>query len=283
MRNKIKRSKLPNFIAVGPQRTATTWIYECIRQHPDVCMPDGVKETMFFDKHYLNGLPWYQAHFRHCSPNKVIGEIAPTYFHSEEARERIHSIIPDCKIICTLREPVSRIFSLYLHMLRYGFTKLPFERALKDCPVLLDSSRYFFHVTRWQEIFGANNVLVLIQDDLKANPQQFIDQFCRFIGVSELKLQELQYAPIGREILSRSYYLARAGRLMAGWLRARRLHRVVNFGTKIGLRWLCLEGGKGVPKLSPEVEARLRIYFEPEIERLEVLLGRDLSQWKNSR
>jgi hypothetical protein len=136
----IDRQRLPRFIAVGPRRTATTWLYTVLAGQ--VGLPRGVKETQFFDRHYDKGLRWYAAHFKHCTPGLTIGEIAPTYFSSSEARQRIRSTLPDCKIVCTLRDPVERLYSLYRLMRQYGWTRLPFESALKDHPEMMDSSRY---------------------------------------------------------------------------------------------------------------------------------------------
>jgi hypothetical protein len=42
-----------------------------------------------------------------------MGEVAPTYFASNEARERLANTIPDAKIVCIFRNPVDRILSLY--------------------------------------------------------------------------------------------------------------------------------------------------------------------------
>jgi len=135
---------LPDFLVVGPQRTATTWLHARLLRH--VVFPKGVKETMFFDRHFKKGLFWYQSHFRHGRSDQPVAEVAPTYFHSAEARERIARTIPHCKIICTLRDPVSRLYSLYHFMRHYGFTRVSFERALKDFPLHDGSSRYAHHV-----------------------------------------------------------------------------------------------------------------------------------------
>jgi hypothetical protein len=90
---------LPSFIAVGPTRTATTWLYQVLKGH--IGLPSGIKETQFFIWNYDLGLTWYRRHFRNCSPHLPVMEIAPTYFDSPEARERVKLHIPECKIICT--------------------------------------------------------------------------------------------------------------------------------------------------------------------------------------
>lgn len=42
-------NKVPDidFVAVGPQRTGTTWPYEILQHHPELYLPDAVKETVF--------------------------------------------------------------------------------------------------------------------------------------------------------------------------------------------------------------------------------------------
>ena len=56
--------RLPDFIAVGPPRTGTTWLDRVLRGH--VGLPAGVKETQFFIWRYSLGIEWYAAHFRDC-------------------------------------------------------------------------------------------------------------------------------------------------------------------------------------------------------------------------
>ena len=49
---------------------------------------------------------------------------------------------------------------------------------------------------------------------------------------------------------------------------------------RLGLWRFCFGGGGPFAPLAPQVEARLRRFFTPEVEALEELLGRDLSAWK---
>src|SRR5207248_4389589 len=114
---------LPQFILVGPKRTATTWLHRVLAEQ--LCFPAGIKETMFFDLHYARGLRWYESHFSHCDSHCIAAESAPSYFHSQPAIERISRHIPECRIICTLRDPVERLYSLYRLMREHGETQLP--------------------------------------------------------------------------------------------------------------------------------------------------------------
>ena len=141
---------------------------------------------MFFDRHFGKGLAWYESHFRHGRSDQPVGEIAPTYFHSAEAREHIARTIPHCKIVCTLRDPVSRLYSLYRFMRQYGFTRASFERALEDFPFMMGSSRYVHHVSEWQRLFPRTTVV--LYEDLREDPQGYLGAVCRFLEIRPMPL-----------------------------------------------------------------------------------------------
>jgi len=275
----LDRRGLPSFIAAGPRRTASTWLHAVLAGH--VGFPAGVKETQFFDRHYHKGLCWYAAHFRHCVPGSTIGEIAPTYFSSSEARHRIRSTLPECKIICTLRDPVDRLYSLYILMRQYGWTHLDFEAALEKHPEMMHSSLFATHVSAWFQLFGRKNVLIMFHEDLKSNPEAYLEQFCSFVGIARPTLLDGRAKVNEGTRAARNYYVAKGAQHAGNWLRSQRLYGVVNFAKRIGLREFVFGNGDRVPKLNPATAAALRRSLLGEIERLEELLGRDLSAWKH--
>src|SRR5258708_18053153 len=176
--------RLPDFIAVGPPRTATTWLDRVLRGH--VGLPFDVKETHFFARNYQLGLRWYEDHFRHCAAELVVGEICAAYFENPQARERIRTHVPGCKIVITLRDPVERLYSYYKLMRHNGQTDASFEEALLRHKKLLASSRYATHLHSWCEAFGRENVLVVLNDDLAANSQAYVNGITAFIGIHQV-------------------------------------------------------------------------------------------------
>ena len=281
--------RLPEFIAVGPPRTGTTWLDRVLIGH--VGLPKGIKETQFFSWYYDYGLDWYQAHFRDCAPDQPIGEIATTYFDSSIARVRIKQDIPQCRIICTLRDPVPRLFSHYRQLRREGFLgNVTLEQAIEshrkwDGPGNMFSvSRYAENVRAWQGKFGVDHVLVVLYDDLDADPQAYLDRITSFIGIPVIdlsksavgggKINEMNEAP-------KSYKLARRARELREWLRQRKVYFI---SERCDPLWnFCFGRGETFPPADPRVEASLRDYFRPEVEALETLLNRDLTRWKQSR
>ena len=276
--------RLPDFIGVGPPRTATTWLHEVLSGH--VGLPEGAKETDFFVWQYSKGLEWYAAHFRDCPPDLPIGEFGPNYFGVAQARERIARDIPSCKIICTLRDPVERTYSHYRKMREGEYFSGSFEECLEKRHNLIGWSKYASHLQAWHRLFGRENVLILIQDDLKSDAQGFLDQFCDFIRIPRFPLSDptVQDKKVNAiPSLPRYPYIARSARVLRDRLQKRGFYRVVNVLKSSALRNFLFSGGPSFEPLRPETDARLREVFRPEVEALEQMLGRDLSAWKAPR
>jgi hypothetical protein len=275
--------RLPDFIGIGPPRTATTWLHEVLTGH--VGLPEGVKETDFFVWQYDKGLEWYAAHFRNCPAERPVGEFSPNYFGGAHTRERIAKDIPGCKIICTLRDPVERTYSHYRKMREGEYFSGSFEECLKKRPNVLEWSKYAYHLQAWRKLFSSENVLVLIQDDLKSNAQDYLDQVCDFIQIP--RIQILNSASQDRMVnavpsLPRNPRIARAARIVRDRLQKHGDYGAVNLLKGTALRNFLFGGGPTFEPLRAETGERLREFFRPDVEALEDMLGRDLSPWKTS-
>jgi len=276
--------RLPDFIGVGPPRTATTWLHEVLSGH--VGLPEGVKESDFFVWQYSKGLEWYAAHFRNCRPDRPIGEFSPNYFAGAHTRERIARDIPGCKIICTLRDPVERTYSHYRKMREGEYFSGTFEECLEKRPGMLNWSKYASQIREWRRLFRAENVLVLIQDDLKSNPQDYLNQVCDFIQIPRIQLansasQDKMVNAIPS--LPRNPRIARLARIVRDRLQKHGYYGAVKLFKGTVLRNFLFGGGPAFEPLRAETDARLREIFRSEVEALEDMLGRDLSAWKIAR
>jgi hypothetical protein len=274
------RRRLPNFIAVGPQRTGTTWLHRVLSGR--VGLPT-VKETDFFSKHFARGLDWYLAFFRKCPSGLPMGEIDPNYFGITLACERIASLIPDCRIVVSLRDPTERAWSSYRIMRRDAWTRVGFEETVAINPVIRESSRYAFHLRHWQSRFGVERVLVALYEDLVADPQSYLDRICSFLEIEPIPVHGTAVAAERVNTVTvapRSRRLAQNTRNARDWLLIRRWHRTIALLERAGVFRLAFGGGEEFGAMDPAIEARLREHFRPEVEALEEMLGRDLSHWK---
>ncbi len=274
---------LPSFFVIGPPRTGTTWLYEILRDR--TLLPAPTKETRFFDTHFHRGMDWYRAHFPSLAADRRIGEIAPTYFASTAASERIARILPQAKVVCIFRNPIERVMSLYKVKCAYGLIPWTFEQAMVRDPEMLESSRYATKLKAWQHALGKDRVLATVYDDLRDQPQAFLDTLVDFIGVPRFELTESQTRSVhGSETMTfpRSYHRTRSASTMADWFKAKRLDRLVAAIRNSPVRKLFLGGGPPFAELPSGVALELHRLFRPETEELETMLNRDLSAWKST-
>lgn len=275
-------ARLPDFLVVGPPRTATTWLDGVLRGH--VGLPASVKETHFFARNYARGIDWYAAHFRQSDPSQKLGEVCAAYFENTLARERIRQHIPHCKIVCTLRDPADRLYSYYKLMRQGGKTELSFEEAVRAHAKMLRFSRYATILREWYDTFGEANVKAVINDDLQADPQSYVDQVTSFIGIEPISCE----APLASrrntiERAPRNTSLARAARRLRSSLGANGFYRTRSMMSRAGLWRFCSGGGDPFPPMQRETRLWLQQQLLAEIEQLEGLLGRDLTSWKSER
>jgi LPS sulfotransferase NodH len=272
---------LPSFIVVGPPRTGTSWLHEILSQYTN--LPNPTKETRFFDKHFQRGLKWYSAHYPDFHADRPTGEIAPTYFASPQARERIAQTVPQAKLIFVFRNSVQRVVSLYRVKRAYGMLPWSFEEALDRDPELIASGKYATHLKEWQKVFPEEQIFPTFYDDLRNDPQSFVDAIGNFIGIPRIVLSKAQLGQVfSSETMTepRSFLATRSATAFADLLKARRLDRVVAVVRNSSLIKLFLGGGPPFPQISEEVLHKLCQVFRPEVDRLEVIVGRDLSAWK---
>jgi hypothetical protein len=212
-----------------------------------------------------------------------IGEVAPTYFASPEARQRIAQLIPQAKVICIFRNPVERILSLYRLKRAYGMIRWSFEEAIVKDPELTQSSKYATNLKAWQNELGHEQVLPTFYDDLRDDPQTYVDSLADFIGIPRFALTKAQLRQVHASKTMthpRNYYWTRSATAIADRFKAWRLHTAVEGIKRTHLIKLFLGGGPGFVDLSREVSVKVWELCRAEVEELEALLHRDLSAWK---
>ena len=271
-----------DFVAVGPFKTGTSWMYEYLTNYQQVALPTKVKETFFFDNKFERGLDWYYSHFNDLEEHKKIGEIAPSYFHSLDAPQRIYELNPECKILITLREPVSRLISFYSHMKQRGRIEpgTSLSEALLDKKILLDTSRYYFHLCRWIEVFGRENVEVIFFEKLKQSPEHFAREILEKLAIEPENISFDLSKKANASQTPVNHNLAKIIYSGVKFLHSTGLHKAVDYGKKLGLRQLITTKKRKQPSLSQDELIHAFNSCQQDILMLESELNFDLSPWK---
>jgi hypothetical protein len=272
---------LPNFIVIGPGKTGTTWLYQCLAAHPDVCLAHHTKETVFFADFYDRGLGWYEKFFEGCTG--ATGEVSNTYFFTPEAPARIQACLPGVKLITFLRNPVDRVLSLYLFRLRNGLVKGSLDEVLAADPSMIEQNFFDEHLARWLALFPREQVFVALFDDLKRDPASLLRNIYDFIGADPDFVPPAASERVLEASAPRNAGMFHVLKRFALWLRRNDFHRVLTWAktNPLVMRMLTkpIEGGDK-PKMSPETRARLMAIYRPHIARTSELIGRDLSGWQ---
>ncbi len=294
---------------VGAPKCGTSAMNHFLGTHPDVFM--ARKEMHFFGKDlalapkfYRRNLETYLAEFENWSGQARAGEASVWYLFSTEAAREIKAFAPDASIIIMLREPAEMLHSLYYQFYYDGNEDLPsFEEALEaeadrragrrigrqaylaQALAYREVVRYSEQVRRYFEVFGRERVLVILYDDFVADVRETCRRTFKFLGVDPAKLPArfdiINSAKSVRMPALRAIMRNSALRTTVLALRPR-LPRVFALFQKAESRLQKLNTRfQKRPRLAPDLAARLRNEFAPEVERLGQLLGRDLSPWSS--
>jgi hypothetical protein len=267
-------------VGIGPQKTGTTWLDMCLREHPQLCFPRGTKETFFLNERFDKGWSWYWRHFKHYLDTQFCAEIGPSYFDVPEVAERLYQHNPECRIIVNLRDPVARSFSLYLHHKSKGRLKSNFLTSIQQMPRIIESSYYRVHLSRWIDMFGREKILIILLEDIVNSHEKVLEQIHKFIGINNISAPQIARERINEAVYTPFPSFARLIDFYASHLRNKQLYSCINLMKKFGLKNIYSRSYKNIPILEPEIRKSLIEKFETDIAFVEELLGRQLLEWR---
>lgn len=273
-------SRRPNFIVIGAGKSGTTWVYRLLKQHPDVFLA-SVKETLFFADEYARGADWYDAFFRTNDGRRAAGEVSNTYIYYPGTAARIHAYRPDMKLIASLRNPIDRTLSHYVWLLRNAQERGAFEEVLERRPDLLERGLYGRHLTEYLRHFDREQLLVLLFDDLRRQPEQFASDICAFLGIEPFFPDSASERALPASA-PRSRMVARLVKKTALAVRRLGFPSLVNRVKEGALPTLLYRplSKEEYPALLPETRERLNMYFREDVRVLSAIVGRDLvTEW----
>ena len=211
--------RVPDFFIVGHPKCGTTALYEMLRRHPQVFMPD-MKEPWFFATELLRdapsvstGIPTgipetldeYLSLFAGAKPEQLTGEASALYLWSRVAARGIAELQPAARIIAVFREPASFLRSLHLELVqRHQEPERDLRKAISVessrrrgnyvspsiwyWPAMVlysDYVRYVEQLRRYQEFFPPEQILVLIYDDFRRDNEATMRTVQRFLGIED--------------------------------------------------------------------------------------------------
>ncbi len=195
MRHDSVPESLPTFLGIGSMRCGSTWLYEVLKRHPDIQVSEFKEVDFFFMKRMMrHDLNWYEELFdagdgAHLKP--VRGEISPGYARLKVWQvNRIAGLLPRLRILLTLRHPIERMWSQTLYTLGHlrgkdirNINSLELLQQLERARSRL-SSDYVRIVKTWTAAFGRDALHIGFFDNLRADPESFVNGVLEHIGAS---------------------------------------------------------------------------------------------------
>lgn len=217
--------RIPDFFIVGHAKCGTTAMYEMLRRHPQIYMPDyklgAGKEPWYFARdnpdpqtsgkrsiaytgRNMGTFEDYLSLFADALPEQRVGEASSSYLWSKTAAQRIAAVAPDARIIAIIREPASFLRSLHLQLLEnHQESQRSFRDAValdqvrledREIPsytywpaalIYSDRVRYVEQLRRYHAVFAPEQIQVFIYDDFRADNEATVRQAFRFLDVDD--------------------------------------------------------------------------------------------------
>jgi hypothetical protein len=283
-----------DFVYIGTPRAGSTWLAGVLSEHPEVFVPHN-KEVHFFNDRHLSGGPFlyprgielYRSFFADAPARALLGELSPYYYYDPNVASRLARHFPDVKVIAFLRNPVDMLASLY-RLLRQRERRAPtFEEELQLRPHWLDLGFYHRLLLPYFDRFPAEQIYVGVYERFFADEATSLRGLLRFLGVDPA----FRPALLGQRVNGSTNTAPNPVRRLRG-----ELLNVLHQPSMLPLKQLLhrnrinLVRYAGVPKeqdhlparseVAPATRRRLLEEFEPDMRRLEQLLGVDLDLWR---
>ncbi|WP_148571533.1 sulfotransferase family protein [Nocardioides caldifontis] len=187
---------MPDFVVIGAQKSASTFLQDQLAQHPAIEIAEG--EVRYFEDPFYSPEAVATLPELFSSPvgSTLRGIKRPDYLGHPEVPARLHEYLPDARLLVVIREPVARAVSAYYHYVRHGFAPLmPLDEAFEALVAgtltaryprsaeVLDYGLYGKHLSRYLEHYPVEQLKVFEQKTLTAQPEPSLRSAFEFLGV----------------------------------------------------------------------------------------------------
>lgn len=205
-----------NLFIVGAMKSGITSLYEYLMQHNDIFLPKEKKEMNYFatiyqkiphtdknaydlhDKKLVYTEEEYEKFYSKRKHEKILADVSPEYLYYYQCAEDIYEYNKNAKIIILFRNPVNRAFSAYTHLRRDLSEENSFidafmqsakrkERNYVALYDLLGVGLYADAVEKYINIFGKENIKVIIFEEFINNTQKMMNGICEFLDINPMQ------------------------------------------------------------------------------------------------
>ena len=213
------------FFFVGVGKCGTSWIFEIARKKALMSVPK-IKEPYLIDESPEKREKMVRSLYGSYSQ---MADFSNVYYWDPDNAQKIFEYNPDALIIITVRKPSKRIVSNFEFLKRNGMhiNMSLAEYLEKDVDHLVARSDYPAMIQRYETVFGKDKVLILPLEQLKSEPQIYLNRLTEFCGIETAILEESDKAPVLKRAATRSPLVARTAKGIADMLRKMKLLKML--------------------------------------------------------
>lgn len=193
----------PNLFVIGASKAGSTFLHDILKKHPDICMSIEKEPWFFNDDAYKERENEYSELFKRCDKkkSKYVGESSPIYSETTyfpDIPKRIKQYSPDAKLIYIVREPFSRLKSVYKQTMFSGhwvekkfyneIMPTDYISAIHQYPPFLEATKYFTHISNYLKVFDKSNLKVIFFEDLINDVESTLSQVYSFLNINDLQI-----------------------------------------------------------------------------------------------
>jgi hypothetical protein len=147
--------------------------------------------------------------------------------------------------------------------------------------------RYGRQLNRYLEFFDRDQLLILIHEELFAQPMNSLNRICSFLGVDDEFFQDQPWISerVHTSSTERSILLHRDIETLATWIRGHEgFRQVLDFVKDVGIaKWVkqANKRERDYPEMPDKPRRDLDEYYASTIHRAEQILGRQVRKWRS--
>ena len=193
-----------DFLGIGAQKAATTWLFEQLASHPEISFPAG-KEVHYWDQTPdPDGSAW-QSLFNTASPLKQ-GEITPAYaILQDDQVSMIRDLNPALRVFISIRNPIERSWAaarMRHQKGQFALDDFPAIFEFLESPHCVQRNGYVKTIERWWDIFGQDQFHTLLYDDIVADPRAVLVRLAKHIGINLNHFRERSAPEISTKVFA---------------------------------------------------------------------------------
>jgi hypothetical protein len=191
-----------DFLVIGAQKSATSWLYYCLKEHPQLRLPAKKNEAEYLggSLYQTRGADWYFSIFPEAKADQRVGGASVEYLFDPCAAPLVHRFLPKVNLIVSLRNPITRAISAcYWEMRKNKLPHAPVDRILAEAMEAVEKGTgrsagsmyedvicrgfYDLQLKRYLQFFPSSQFFFILYEEIAGSAEAVLRKVYRALNV----------------------------------------------------------------------------------------------------